>query len=156
MSSVGAIWSKHRDIVGANHFQSSHMSPGCADLVVGAYSAIGESYACPQLKLFHSLLITVVNAGLVQNYCAVEIAMMAFMTALVIIFASYVFLRIVLLRTQDAREPPAILTGAPFLGPLIGMISERGNFPYSIKVLISNSFFPCSWYIHKYSLGNCE
>lgn len=36
--------------------------------------------------------------------------------------AVYGLLRLILYLTQDKREPPAILTGVPFFGPLVGMI----------------------------------
>ncbi|KAL2186140.1 cytochrome P450 [Thermothelomyces heterothallicus CBS 203.75] len=42
--------------------------------------------------------------------------------------ATYVFLRVLLTLTQDAREPPAILTDIPFVQPLIGMIREKAGF----------------------------
>ncbi|EAQ82875.1 hypothetical protein CHGG_11051 [Chaetomium globosum CBS 148.51] len=42
--------------------------------------------------------------------------------------ATYVFLRVLLNLTQDAKEPPAILTGIPFVEPLIGMIREKSRF----------------------------
>ncbi|KAL2163564.1 hypothetical protein VTH06DRAFT_5622 [Thermothelomyces fergusii] len=41
--------------------------------------------------------------------------------------ATYVFLRVLLNLTQDAREPPAILTDIPFVQPLIGMIREKAS-----------------------------
>ncbi|KFA54643.1 hypothetical protein S40293_02254 [Stachybotrys chartarum IBT 40293] len=40
----------------------------------------------------------------------------------------YVALRLLLKLTQHAKEPPAILTGIPFLGPLPGMLREKSNF----------------------------
>ncbi|KAK3326670.1 cytochrome P450 [Apodospora peruviana] len=42
--------------------------------------------------------------------------------------ATYLFLLVLLHLTQDAREPPAILTEIPFLGPLVGMIREKSRF----------------------------
>ncbi|KAH6847191.1 cytochrome P450 [Chaetomium sp. MPI-CAGE-AT-0009] len=42
--------------------------------------------------------------------------------------ATYIFLRVLLSLTQDAKEPPAILTGIPFVEPLIGMIREKSRF----------------------------
>ncbi|SPQ20747.1 b4576777-2013-4262-b571-3b18ab8788b6 [Thermothielavioides terrestris] len=42
--------------------------------------------------------------------------------------ATYFFLRFLLNLTQDAREPPAILTGIPFIQPLVGMIREKERF----------------------------
>lgn len=55
---------------------------------------------------------------------------MAFTVSLVLggLAATYVFLRILLNLTQDAREPPAILTNIPFIQPLIGMIREKERF----------------------------
>ncbi|KAG8163072.1 hypothetical protein KVR01_007550 [Diaporthe batatas] len=47
--------------------------------------------------------------------------------------AVYVFLRLVLYLTQDRREPPAILTGIPFIGPLVGMIRERSDFHVRLR-----------------------
>jgi hypothetical protein len=42
--------------------------------------------------------------------------------------AVYFVLRFALYLTQDAKEPPAIVNGLPFFGPLIGMISEKSLF----------------------------
>lgn len=42
--------------------------------------------------------------------------------------ATYLFLRFLLNFTQDAKEPPAILTGVPFFQPLVGMIREKSRF----------------------------
>ncbi|KAK4157554.1 cholesterol 7-alpha-monooxygenase [Chaetomidium leptoderma] len=42
--------------------------------------------------------------------------------------ATYFFLRFLLSLTQDAKEPPAILTGIPFVEPLVGMIREKSRF----------------------------
>ncbi|KXX74385.1 Cholesterol 7-alpha-monooxygenase [Madurella mycetomatis] len=42
--------------------------------------------------------------------------------------ATYVFLRFLLTLTQDAKEPPAILTDIPFVQPLVGMIREKARF----------------------------
>ncbi|KAK4247613.1 cytochrome P450 [Corynascus novoguineensis] len=55
---------------------------------------------------------------------------MAFTVSLVLggLAATYVFLRILLNLTQDAREPPAILTNIPFIQPLIGMVREKERF----------------------------
>lgn len=38
------------------------------------------------------------------------------------------FFRLLLDMTQDAKEPPSIVTGLPFVGPLVGIIRERSNF----------------------------
>ncbi|KAK8004850.1 hypothetical protein PG990_010887 [Apiospora arundinis] len=45
----------------------------------------------------------------------------------------YVFLRIFLNFTQDAREPPAIEMGLPYIGPLIGMIREKSRFHLRLR-----------------------
>ncbi|KAI1630816.1 cytochrome P450 [Biscogniauxia mediterranea] len=42
--------------------------------------------------------------------------------------ATYVFLRFLLYLTQDAKEPPAIVTGIPFVGPLIGMARQKSGY----------------------------
>jgi hypothetical protein len=51
---------------------------------------------------------------------------------LVVVFAvlaaTYLFLHSLLFLTQDVREPPAIETGIPFIGPLIGMIVEKSAY----------------------------
>ncbi|KAK4038606.1 cholesterol 7-alpha-monooxygenase [Parachaetomium inaequale] len=44
------------------------------------------------------------------------------------IAVTYLFLRVLLNLTQDAKEPPAILTGIPFIEPLVGMIREKSRF----------------------------
>jgi cytochrome P450 len=47
--------------------------------------------------------------------------------------ATYLFLRFLLALTQDAREPPAILTDVPFLQPLAGMIREKSRFHIRLR-----------------------
>ena len=47
--------------------------------------------------------------------------------------AIYVFLRLILHLTQDAREPPPILTSVPFIGPLVGMLREKSNFHLRLR-----------------------
>lgn len=47
--------------------------------------------------------------------------------------AGYLFLRLVLVLTQDAKEPPVILTNIPFLAPLIGMLKERGDLYIKLR-----------------------
>jgi hypothetical protein len=47
--------------------------------------------------------------------------------------ATYIFLRVLLSLTHDAKEPPAILTGIPFVEPLIGMIREKSRFHTRIR-----------------------
>ncbi|KAH9908578.1 cytochrome P450 [Xylariomycetidae sp. FL2044] len=46
---------------------------------------------------------------------------------------TYMFLRFILRLTQDAREPPAIQNGIPFIGPLIGIIREKSNFHVRLR-----------------------
>lgn len=57
-------------------------------------------------------------------------AIMAFTVTIVFggLLATYLFLRFLLHVTQDAREPPTILTGIPFFSPVIGMIREKSRF----------------------------
>ncbi|KAK7956418.1 cytochrome P450 [Apiospora aurea] len=45
----------------------------------------------------------------------------------------YVFLRLLLYCTQDAREPPAIETGWPFIGPLVGMLREKSRLHFRLR-----------------------
>ena len=45
-----------------------------------------------------------------------------------ILAATYLFFRFLLNFLQDAKEPPAILTGIPFVAPLVGMIREKSRF----------------------------
>ena len=47
--------------------------------------------------------------------------------------ASYLFLRVVLVLTQDAKEPPAILTNIPFLAPLIATFKEKGHLHVKLR-----------------------
>ena len=47
--------------------------------------------------------------------------------------ATYVFLRILLHVTQDAREPPAILTEIPFVSPIIGMLRDKTRLHNILK-----------------------
>ncbi|KUI64580.1 25-hydroxycholesterol 7-alpha-hydroxylase [Cytospora mali] len=42
--------------------------------------------------------------------------------------ATYFFLLCLLHLTQDAREPPAIVTGIPFFGPIVGLVREKSQF----------------------------
>ncbi|KAK8042437.1 hypothetical protein PG994_012920 [Apiospora phragmitis] len=46
---------------------------------------------------------------------------------------TYLFLRLLSHWTQDAREPPAIETRWPFIGPLIGMIREKSRFHLRLR-----------------------
>lgn len=50
--------------------------------------------------------------------------------------AVYVFLRLILHLTQDAREPPAVLTSVPFLGPMVGAIREKSGFHLRLRYVI--------------------
>ncbi|KAM7214483.1 25-hydroxycholesterol 7-alpha-hydroxylase [Rhypophila decipiens] len=45
-----------------------------------------------------------------------------------VLVATYTFLRVLLHLTQDSKEPPAILTGIPFFGPMKGMVREKSGF----------------------------
>jgi len=51
--------------------------------------------------------------------------------------ATCIFLRFLLSATQDAKEPPAILTGIPFVQPLIGMIREKSRFYIRLRFVHS-------------------
>lgn len=51
------------------------------------------------------------------------------------ILATYLFLRFLLHVTQDAREPPTIVTGIPFLSPLIGMMREKSRFYLRLRLV---------------------
>ncbi|KAM7184866.1 Cytochrome P450 [Rhypophila sp. PSN 637] len=54
---------------------------------------------------------------------------MAFITVVAVVFtAVWLFLHALLRVTQDPREPPALSTTIPFLGPVIGMIKEGPRF----------------------------
>ncbi|KAJ3579174.1 hypothetical protein NPX13_g1392 [Xylaria arbuscula] len=44
------------------------------------------------------------------------------------IVATYVFFRVLMVSTQDEREPQAIETNIPFLGPMVGMAREKSSF----------------------------
>ena len=63
---------------------------------------------------------------------------MASITTLVLgaLAATYVFLRVVLRLTQDAREPPAILTGLPFISPVIRMGREKQKFYTRLRFVV--------------------
>lgn len=50
--------------------------------------------------------------------------------------ATYVFLRLLLYWTQDANEPPAIVTGIPFLGPLIGMARQKSGYYNQLRCAV--------------------
>lgn len=55
--------------------------------------------------------------------------------------AIYVVLRLILHLTQDAREPPAILTSVPFFGPLVGTFREKSNFHLRLRyVFLDGSY----------------
>ncbi|KAH8883487.1 cytochrome P450 [Thozetella sp. PMI_491] len=47
--------------------------------------------------------------------------------------AAYLSLRLLLYWTQDPREPPAILTEVPFIGPLVGIIREKSRFHIRLR-----------------------
>lgn len=40
----------------------------------------------------------------------------------------YVLLRALLRLTQDSREPPVVETTIPFISPILGMGSKKGEF----------------------------
>jgi hypothetical protein len=42
--------------------------------------------------------------------------------------STYLFLRLLLHYTQDTKEPPAIATSVPFIGPILGMMTKRTHF----------------------------
>lgn len=52
---------------------------------------------------------------------------------LVAFTAIYLFLRLILYLTQDAREPPTILTSVPFFEPMAGMFREKSNFHLRVR-----------------------
>ncbi|KAM7187067.1 cholesterol 7-alpha-monooxygenase [Naviculisporaceae sp. PSN 640] len=52
----------------------------------------------------------------------------SFSIALGLLATTYAFLRFLLHLTQDSKEPPTILTGIPFFGPLTGIIREKSRF----------------------------
>lgn len=58
----------------------------------------------------------------------------------------YIFLRGLLFFTQDAREPPAILTEIPFFGPLVGMVREKSGFHLRLRFV-----GPAHQTFHRYS-----
>ncbi|KAJ0109492.1 cytochrome p450 oxidoreductase [Diaporthe amygdali] len=53
--------------------------------------------------------------------------------ALAGVTAIYLFLRFMLYLTQDAREPPAILTSVPFFEPIVGMFREKSHFHLRLR-----------------------
>ncbi|KAI1487550.1 cytochrome P450 [Biscogniauxia mediterranea] len=53
--------------------------------------------------------------------------------ALGAIVAAYVFLQALLHFTQDAKEPPAVSFSIPFLGPIIGMITQKSKFYNNLR-----------------------
>lgn len=52
---------------------------------------------------------------------------------------AYLFLRLLITWTQDVREPPAIETGLPFIGPLVGMIREKSRLHVRLRYAAPNS-----------------
>lgn len=54
------------------------------------------------------------------------------------IICTYVFLRVLLHFTQDAREPPAIESGIPFISPIIGMIRQKSGYYIRLRSVASN------------------
>lgn len=45
----------------------------------------------------------------------------------------YIFLSALLRLTQDAREPPAIEAGLPFLAPLLGIMREKSRYHIRLR-----------------------
>lgn len=45
----------------------------------------------------------------------------------------YALLRSVLRLTQDAREPPSVEDGIPFLGPVISMLTQKSQLYPNLK-----------------------
>ena len=52
-----------------------------------------------------------------------------------VIASTYLFLRLLLRLTQDAKEPPAILTALPFVSPLLGMVREKSRFHIRLRLV---------------------
>ncbi len=50
--------------------------------------------------------------------------------------ASYIFLRFLLNFTHDAKEPPTIMSGIPFVSPLVGMIREKASLYIRLRFAI--------------------
>ncbi|KAK3322888.1 cytochrome P450 [Apodospora peruviana] len=50
------------------------------------------------------------------------------LTILVGVGAGYIFLRLLLHLTQDPKEPPAVETTIPFVGPIVGMLTKKTDF----------------------------
>ena len=47
--------------------------------------------------------------------------------------ATYLFLQFLLKLTQDAKEPPVILTGLPFISPVIAMVKGKTDFHVQLR-----------------------
>lgn len=45
-----------------------------------------------------------------------------------VVASTYIFLRLLLHYTQDAKEPPVIATSIPFIGPILGMMTKKIHF----------------------------
>lgn len=51
--------------------------------------------------------------------------------------ATYVFFAALLHLTQDSKEPPAIETSIPFLGPLYGFILGMQKFTVNLRLVMN-------------------
>ena len=49
---------------------------------------------------------------------------------------TYLFFRALLLFTQDAREPPAILTALPFVSPVVAMIRWKSRLHSHLRFVV--------------------
>jgi len=52
-----------------------------------------------------------------------------------VVASTYIFLHLLLRLTQDAREPPAILTAFPFVSPVISMIKEKSRLHVRLRLV---------------------
>jgi hypothetical protein len=53
-----------------------------------------------------------------------------------VIGSTYLFLQLLFRFSQDAKEPPAILTAIPFVSPLIGMIRENSRLHVRLRFVM--------------------
>lgn len=58
----------------------------------------------------------------------IELPTSAAVTAVSATAATYVFLWMLLRLTQNAKEPPAVLTTFPFVSPILGMVRYSKDF----------------------------
>ncbi|KAI0098510.1 cytochrome P450 [Nemania sp. FL0031] len=47
--------------------------------------------------------------------------------------STYIFLRVLLFLTQDAREPPIVAASVPFLGPLFGLVWGKAQYYVTLR-----------------------